>query len=108
MVNDLNGNHAPDAGEPPLAGAVLTLQNSAGQTVGAFTTGADGSFSFANLADGTYTLIQSPPAGFAGTGVVPGVGGQALGIGESVVITGGSRLTVTTRPPPAPSPTGSP
>ena len=36
------------------------------------------------------------------------VGGQALGIGESVVITGGSRLTVTTRPPPAPSPTGSP
>ena len=78
VVNDANGNHTPDTGEAPLAGAVVTVQNSAGQIVGTMTTGADGAFAFASLADGAYTLIEQPPAGFAGTAAIPGVGGQVV------------------------------
>lgn len=78
VVNDVNGNHVPDTGEPPLAGAVVTLQNSAGQIVGTATTGMDGAFAFAGLPDGAYTLIEQPPTGFAGTAAVPGVGGQTV------------------------------
>jgi hypothetical protein len=78
VVNDANGNQVPDTGEPPLAGAILTLQNSRGQIVGTATSGADGSFSFSNLADDAYTLIEQPPTGFAGTVAIPGVGGQAI------------------------------
>src|SRR5262249_33925349 len=78
VVNDANGNHVPDTGEPPLAGAVLTLQNGAGQIISTATTGADGTFMLASLADGMYTLIDQPPAGFAGTAAIPGVGGQVV------------------------------
>ena len=78
VLNDANGNHVPDAGEPPLAGAVLTLQNSHGQIVSTATSGADGSFAFANLADDAYTLIEQPPIGYAGTAAIPGVGGQVI------------------------------
>jgi serine-aspartate repeat-containing protein C/D/E len=78
VVNDLNGNRLVDPGEPPLAGAVVTLQDSAGALVGTATTGAEGSFTFANLAVGTYTLVEVDPAGFSSTGSLPGIGGQAL------------------------------
>jgi hypothetical protein len=78
VVNDVNGNSVPDTGEPPLAGAILTLQNSRGQIVGTATSGTDGSFSFSNLADDAYTLIEQPPTGFAGTVAIPGVGGQTI------------------------------
>jgi SdrD B-like protein/IPT/TIG domain-containing protein len=78
VVNDLNGNHLVDPGEPPLAGAIVTLQDNTGALVGTTTTGADGSFTFANLADGTYTLVEVDPSGFSSTGALPGIGGQPI------------------------------
>jgi hypothetical protein len=78
VMNDLNGNRLVDPGEPPLAGAVVTLQDNTGALVGTTTTGADGSFTFANLADGTYTLVEVDPSGFSSTGSLPGIGGQPI------------------------------
>ncbi len=78
VVNDANANGVPDAGEAPLAGAVITLQNSVGQLIASAATGPDGSFVFGNLADGTYTLVETDPAGFSSTAAVAGVGGQGI------------------------------
>ena len=43
----------------PLAGAKITLQNAAGDTVASTYTAADGEFAFYDLADGTYSLRSS-------------------------------------------------
>jgi uncharacterized repeat protein (TIGR01451 family) len=74
-VNSLAGfvfvdeNHSGDfdAGDLLISGAVITLQDANGNPVhdlngnlvGPITTGVDGSFSFTNLGDGTYQLLES-------------------------------------------------
>ena len=54
--NDLDGDKSVDAGEPPLAGAVVLL---GGDASGAFTTGSDGTYSF-RVAAGDYTVSLDP------------------------------------------------
>jgi len=62
VFNDLNGNSGPDSGEPGLAGRTVFLDSEGN---GRLDTGArsvltasDGSYSFTNLPDGTYTVRQ--------------------------------------------------
>ncbi|MCC7352736.1 MAG: carboxypeptidase regulatory-like domain-containing protein [Anaerolineae bacterium] len=62
--NDLNENQIPEAGEPPLAGATVTLRTSGGQLVGSQTTAADGLYSMENLPAGTYRLQGTPSSGY--------------------------------------------
>ncbi|MFN8498612.1 MAG: SdrD B-like domain-containing protein [Anaerolineae bacterium] len=62
--NDLNGNGAQDAGEPPLGGVVIQLAtNPGGQVVGTAITAADGTYIFTNVAPGSYTVSETvtPP-----------------------------------------------
>ena len=49
----------PQGTSTPLAGAKITLQNAAGETVASTYTAADGEFAFYDLADGVYTMLSS-------------------------------------------------
>src|SRR5205807_35820 len=115
---DANGDGVPQPGEPGLAGVAVTLggTDDQGHPVGrTTTTGAGGSYGFAGLRPGTYTLTEGQPGGYsvgtarAGTAgghggtaaiiairLAPGVGATGYDFGAqgatlagSVVITGG-------------------
>ena len=62
--HDLNANRTPEAGEPPLANATLTLKNASQQVVGTYVTTETGTFAFAGLTPGYYFLVETDPPGF--------------------------------------------
>jgi uncharacterized repeat protein (TIGR01451 family) len=53
---DLDGDGNQDAGEPGIAGVVVTLYDDANNIIGTTTTNASGYYSFTNLNPGTYTV----------------------------------------------------
>ncbi|MBQ1316525.1 MAG: Cna B-type domain-containing protein, partial [Lachnospiraceae bacterium] len=57
MKTDGNTGHG-------LPGAVFTVKNSEGQTVGTYTTGSDGKTEIEFTSSGTYTMTETPPAGY--------------------------------------------
>lgn len=80
---DVNGNGTYDAGDVPLANAVVQLFAADGVTeinvgpdgilgtaddlLGPLTTGADGLYLFSGLPQGSYIVRVTPPAGYAST-----------------------------------------
>ncbi|MGW0839483.1 MFS transporter [Streptomyces sp. NPDC002787] len=64
----------------PLADARVTLLDAAGNVVGTATTGADGTYAFADLDGGEYTVIATgyPPVATALTVAGPGVDGHDI------------------------------
>ena len=86
VYQDANANGARDPGEPALPNATLTLTptDPAGDPQTA-TSATDGSFLFATLPAGTYSLTQAPPAGFTQT--QPASGGYTI-----TLAAGGSSL----------------
>jgi len=60
VYNDFNGNDIRDAGEPGLGGVTVALSGN-----GSTTTGADGSYTFAFIPDGDYTVTETDPTGFS-------------------------------------------
>lgn len=86
VYEDLDASGARDPGEPPLAGATVTLTpvSPAGDPQTAVSA-ADGTFLFQKLPAGTYGLAQTIPAGFTQT--------QPAADGYSIVLAaGGSSL----------------
>ena len=64
--NDLDKDGRPDAGEPPLAGATITIYDGTGQNeVDRKLTGGDGYARFALPAPDDYVVIMTPPWGMA-------------------------------------------
>ena len=64
---DSNNNGTRDAGEPPIAGVIVTLTgtDNLGHPVSeSTTTDASGAYSFTNLQPGTYTLQETQPVNF--------------------------------------------
>jgi len=61
---DANRNGTQDAGDAGIAGVTITLKDSANATVATTTTAADGSFLFAGVAAGNYTVVETQPAGY--------------------------------------------
>ena len=59
-------------GANPIPGVVVTLRNSAGDVITTATTQADGSYRFANLPDGVYSVTETDPAGTTGGSDVDG------------------------------------
>ncbi len=68
VFNDLNGNGIQDPGETGIAGATLTLRNSAGTVIATLVTDANGNYQFINVPPGNnYTVTVTPPSGFSNT-----------------------------------------
>ena len=51
-------------GDTPLAGVVVTLLDANGVAVASTTTGADGTYLFAGVPAGQYTVVETTPAGY--------------------------------------------
>ncbi|MDP2261252.1 MAG: DUF5979 domain-containing protein [Caulobacter sp.] len=66
--NDLNNNGSRDGGEPPLANWQFTVRNASNTIVGQGSTGANGRWCMSALAPpGTYTVTETPQAGWTST-----------------------------------------
>jgi serine-aspartate repeat-containing protein C/D/E len=83
--NDVNGNGTQDKGETGLAGWTITLTKPDASVI-TTTTAADGTYSFPNLADGTYTVAETMQDGWIQT--MPSTGTYAVTITSGAVITG--------------------
>lgn len=83
--SDVNRNGVKDAGEPVLGGWTINLLDSKGNVIATTTTAAaDGTYSFPNLADGTYTVEEVQQLGWMVT--LPSTGTY------SETITGGNAI----------------
>ncbi|MBV6523040.1 MAG: hypothetical protein MNPFHGCM_03207 [Gemmatimonadaceae bacterium] len=71
--NDLNANGIQDAGEPGLAGVTVTLSGAGNAST---ITAANGSYAFAGLFAGSYTVTVVTPSGYSPT--LSGQGGDPL------------------------------
>jgi len=67
VFNDVNGNGIQDGGELPLVGVQVDLENNLGIVIATTTTNASGAYSFNNLTAGTYTVVETDPAGYIST-----------------------------------------
>jgi SdrD B-like domain len=61
VYQDSNGDGAIDTGDTGMAGVEVDLVNASGTVVAKATTAADGSYSFSNMAAGTYSIQVVPP-----------------------------------------------
>ncbi|MBK9232634.1 MAG: hypothetical protein IPO15_17765 [Anaerolineae bacterium] len=66
VFNDLNRNNLLDAGEPPLAGAVIKLKRPPNTLVTTIISGNDGSYTLPDISAGAYLLEEVPPPLYAG------------------------------------------
>jgi len=110
---DTNNNGVKDAGEPPIANVAITLMGTddQGNSVSLnTTTGSNGSYQFANLHPGNYTITETQPAGFLqGKNTVGSLGGTVNGDQFLVALNAGNQginYNYGELPPPAPAVTG--
>ena len=61
---DANKSTTLDAGDSGLGGLTVTLKNAAGAVVATTITAANGTYSFPNVAPGTYTVVESVKPGY--------------------------------------------
>lgn len=61
---DANANGLRETGETGVAGVTITLLDADGATVATTTTAGDGAYSFSDLAEGDYSIVQTQPAGY--------------------------------------------
>ena len=64
VYNDLNGDGTLQPGEPGLQGWTVELLDSSGNIVATTTSAADGSYSFADVAPGAYTIEEIVQTGW--------------------------------------------
>lgn len=65
VFNDLNGNTTQNTGEPGIGGVTVELLNSSNTVVATTATAGDGTYSFSNVAPGSYTVRETDPATYA-------------------------------------------
>ncbi len=89
--NDLNGNGDLDSGELTLSGWVFTIKDADGIVVATITTSATGAPNCIDLPSGTYTVTETPQAGWTPT--TPGGGTQTFTVvlGQTTTLTFGNR-----------------
>jgi hypothetical protein len=84
VYNDINDNGTQDSGEKGIASVSVTLtgKDSSGHSVNlSQKTASDGSFSFTNLAAGTYSLKETTPSGYIDGQATAGNLGGSAGLG---------------------------
>ena len=70
---DMNGNHAFDAGEPPVAGVSVALAGTNGVAVGLpTTTDANGRYRFSGIVPGDYVVAETVPDGWMASSTTTG------------------------------------
>ncbi|MFZ1594269.1 MAG: YCF48-related protein [Anaerolineae bacterium] len=107
VFHDLNGNGTYQAGEPPLAGAVIWLQQADGTPLLDMTTGADGLYGFRDIDAGAYRLEETDPPGFTsapGSNLV----NIAVSAGQTTAHDFADLLLATSTPTTTPTPTSTP
>ncbi len=102
LDNDLSGSL--DTGDTGIGTVTVTLTgvdadgNSVNRTM---PTATDGSYKFANLTTGVYTVTETPPAGYLQAATTPGIPGDGFATSpglspastSSIVVNGGQNLT---------------
>lgn len=77
VYGDCNNNGIREAGEAGIGGIAITLVDAATGATTSTRTGADGSYAFANLAPGTYSVVEGATPGYlpsrTNTGSLAGV-----------------------------------
>ena len=94
LERDEDGIYEPDDGEAALAEVGVTLFDDTGTSVGATTTGSDGSYLFSDVPNGTYT-VRLDPASLAG--MIPVADSDGVATPHEAVITvanGASRFDI--------------
>jgi subtilisin-like proprotein convertase family protein len=76
VFEDLNGNGIQDSGEPGVDGVTVQLLDTSNAVVQTTTTATGGLYSFANVADGTYSVKFITPVGTNYTFTSQDVGGN--------------------------------
>jgi large repetitive protein len=64
VYDDRNRSGRSDAGDTPIAGVTIQLQDTSGTVIFTAITGADGRYSFPDVEAGNYVLVQIQPAGY--------------------------------------------
>src|SRR6185295_10879085 len=91
--NDADGDGVQDAGETGLTGVTVELLNSGGTVIATTTTGANGAYTFANLAAGSYTVRVVASTLPAGSTPTFDLDGTATANTAAVTVTGGQTRT---------------
>jgi uncharacterized repeat protein (TIGR01451 family) len=86
VFRDMNRDGTQQSGDTGIAGVTLTLKDAGNATVGTTTTAADGSFLFAGISAGNYTVVETQPAGYGSSSgspdtvsiIVPAGGGASV------------------------------
>lgn len=98
--HDMNNNGLLEAGEPPLAGMLLSLAKPNGTVVATALTGNDGRYRLGDLDPGLYQLTATAPPGYQLT--TTGVLGVYVSAGNMLAIDFGAQFI------PTPTPTATP
>jgi serine-aspartate repeat-containing protein C/D/E len=81
VYHDQNNNGVRDPGEAPIAGVTIRLLDQSGRVISSTTTAPDGSYRFAMLQAGGYTLNQVQPEGYLdGLDTAGTVDGKRVGV----------------------------
>ncbi len=67
VFSDINGNGVQDAGEPGLPGVTINLLDNTNAVIATTASAADGTYVFAGIVTGNYTVVETDPAGFVST-----------------------------------------
>ena len=92
MYQDTNGNGALDSGESGIQGWTVDLEDTNGNVLKTFTTGANGLYSFTTLGPGTYRIREVAPAGWLQTTANPADIVNASGVNPTSVNFGNFQL----------------
>ncbi|HTK05106.1 MAG TPA: SdrD B-like domain-containing protein, partial [Candidatus Eisenbacteria bacterium] len=88
--NDLDGNGVKDPTDPPIAGWTIDLSGTASATT---TTDANGIYTFADLADGSYTVCEGTQSGWTQTYPASGTACGNGTMGYTLAVSGVTNAT---------------
>jgi protocatechuate 3,4-dioxygenase beta subunit len=68
VYHDKDGDNVQDSGESGIKNVTITLLNAQNEVVATVSTDENGNYSFKDLVDGTYTVVETQPSNYASVG----------------------------------------
>jgi large repetitive protein len=87
VFREVDGSPGKGATDTPISGVTVTLLNAAGEVVATTVTGTDGTYTFGSLAPGSYTVVETQPAGLSDAADYPGTGTTSLAGNDRIAVT---------------------